>query len=128
MRKISIELTAKVPAWHFCNLDKTTRSLKVSSELCRFCHKTKDTYRCSLYNVWLTADRGLVNKSDRCIYNTTHRSAAIDECDEPQVDPKLIIRETLKSYKKTVSDLVAQGYPQNLAEIIAEKYTLGEDA
>ena len=127
MRKVHIELTAKVPAWHFCNLDKTTRSLKVSSELCRFCHQTKDGYRCSLYNVWLTSDRRLVDKADRCIKDTMQRSAEVVDEDVPQIDPALIISETLKSYKKTLNSLLAQGYPRNLAEAIAEKFTLGED-
>lgn len=131
MRKVKLEITAKVPSWHFCNLDKATGKLSVSKELCRFCHQTKTGYRCSLYDKWLTADRGLVDKTPQCIHDTIERSATIVEEDVPampQVDPKLIIRESLKAYIKTVNSLVAQGYPQSLAETIAEKYTLGEES
>ena len=49
--------------------------------------------------------------------------------DEPEVvpvDPKTIIRETLAEYRKAVAQLVAQGFPQSMAETLATKYMLNE--
>lgn len=129
MRKIKIETTAKIPSWEFCNSDKPTGKLSISKELCRFCHSSKAGYKCSLYNVWLSADRALVNKAPQCIYATTWGTAEVleeDIADEIKVDPKLIVKETLKTYKKTLAGLIADGYPQNLAETVAEQYVLGE--
>ena len=129
MRKVKIETTAKIPSWNFCNSDKATGKLSVSKELCRFCHSSKTGYRCSLYNCGLSDDRGLVNKAPQCIHATTWGTATVleeDIADEIKVDPKLLVKETLKSYKKTVNELLNQGYPPNLAETVAEQYVLGE--
>ena len=129
MRKVKVEAVAKMPSWHFCNLDKSTNGLSISKELCRFCHSSKAGYRCSLYNCGLFNDRGLVDKAPQCIHATTWGLAEVleeDIEDEIKVDPKLLIKETIKNYKKTVNDLLKQGYPPNLAETVAEQYMLGE--
>lgn len=129
MRKIRIETTVKVPSWNFCNSDKPTGKLSISKELCRFCHSSKAGYYCSLHNCGLSHDRGLVDKAPRCIHATTWGTAKVLEeniVDEFKVDPKLIVKETLKEYKNAVNSLLAQGYPQNLAETIAEQHVLGE--
>lgn len=125
MRKVKIEITTKLPSWHFCNLEKSA-GLSISSELCRFCKKTKNGHRCLLYDKWLTSDRGLVDKTKACIKAAVHGTTAIVDNELPQVDPKYIIRESLKTYKQTVNGLLSQGYPQNLAEDIAMKYVLGD--
>ena len=126
MRKVKIEITTKLPSWHFCNSEKAA-GLKVSGELCRFCQKTKNGHKCLLYDKWLTSDRGLVDKTSACIKAAVHGTTAIVDHELPQVDPKYIIKESLKTYKQTVNGLLNQGYPQNLAEDIAMKYVLGED-
>lgn len=129
MRKVKIETVAKIPSWNFCNLDKSTGGLSVSKELCRFCHSSKAGYRCSLHNCGLTHDRGLVNKAPMCMEATMWGLAEIleeDLADEIKVDPKLLVKETIKNYRKTVNDLLKQGYPPNLAETVAEQYMLGE--
>lgn len=125
MRKVKIEITTKLPSWHFCNSEKVA-GLKVSGELCRFCQKTKNGHKCLLYDKWLTSDRGLVDKAPACIKATSNKSAAIVDTELPQVDPKYIIKESLKTYKQTVDGLLNQGYPQNLAEDIAMKYVIGD--
>lgn len=128
MRKVKLEVTAKVPSWHFCNSDKSTLSLKVSSELCKFCCKDKHGYRCTLYDAWLTADRGLVNKAPACIEGTTWGVATITHeelLDTPKVEPRQIAASAIDEYIKTLAQLQEQGYPPKLAESVAKQYVLG---
>ena len=127
MRKVKFELTAKVPSWHFCNSDKSTLSMKVSSELCKFCCKEKTGYRCTLYDQWLSADRGLVNKAPACINGTGWGVTVVeheDVQDAPKIEPQQIAKAAIDMYTKTVAELQAQGYPLALAESAAKKYVL----
>ncbi len=126
MRKIKLTLQCRVPSWNFCNLDVTPHG-KFSKELCRFCKVTRQGKYCSLHDKWLTEDPTFVHKTNCCIDATAGFSITVDEPTPeagPKIDPKLIIRETINSYKKTVSDLVNQGYPQSMAESIATQYLL----
>ena len=43
----------------------------------------------------------------------------------PTIPPKDLMKQTIELYSKTVSDLVAQGYPRPMAEQAAKKYILG---
>ena len=127
MRKLKLSVVAKMPSWHFCNCDKTTLNLKISSELCKFCAKEKNTYRCTLYDCYLSADRGLVNKCPGCIDNTHNGTATVIEeglQDTPKIAPQQIAEAAIDGYMKTLNDLLAQGYPRNLAEAAAKKYML----
>ena len=36
------------------------------------------------------------------------------------------MRQTIDLYNKTVNDLIAQGYPKQMAEMAAKKYILDE--
>lgn len=121
MRKVKQTLTYKVPSWNFCNSDK---NLKVGKETCRFCVKTKFGYICTLYDTQLSESFGAVDKCYQCIQTTAGFKMDIEEPEIPTVDPKLIMRETLTIYKKTLDSLISQGYPRAMAETIATKYVL----
>lgn len=126
MRTIKVDLKCQVPSWNYCNHDGPTKDNRFSKEVCRFCVSTKAGKRCMLYDQALTADEHFIHKTCKCIDATAGFKTTIE--DEPQIsiDPKEIIRETLKEYNKTVKDLQKQGYPQVLAETLATKYLTGE--
>lgn len=125
MRKIKLALQCRVPSWNFCNYDGFTPDHRYSKELCRFCISTKQGHYCALHDEWLTQDKKFVHKSKACIDATAGFAVTVDEqVPNVQVDPKVIIAETLKSYKKIVDDLRKQGYPQSMAETVATKYIL----
>lgn len=127
MRKVKVTAVAKMPSWHFCNSDKSTWSMKISGELCKFCAKEKNTYRCTLYDRHLAADRGLVYKCEGCIDSTADGTATVIEeglQGAPDIKPQQIAEAAIDGYVKALSDLLAQGYPRNLAEAAAKKYVL----
>lgn len=126
MRNIKVAVEYRVPSWNFCNVDSVTVNGTVSKSRCRFCVTTKQGTRCSLYDEDLLTDSTFTHKTKKCIKATAGFQVTADEPTTIDVDPKLIIKETLNSYKKTVADLVKQGYPQNMAESIATKYILGD--
>lgn len=126
MRKIKLTVEYRVPSWNFCNIDTVTAAGTVSKTKCRFCVTTKQGSHCSLYDEDLLADSTFTHKTKKCINATAGFQVTADEPTTPVVDPRLIIRETLNSYKKAVEDLVKQGYPRNMAETIATKYILEE--
>ena len=124
MRKVKQTLTYKVPSWNFCNSDKT---LKIGKETCRFCVKTRLGYICTLYEENLSESHGAVSKCPQCIELTAGFTVDISEPETPTVDPRFIMRETLTIYKKTLNDLISQGYPRQMAESIATKYVLEDN-
>ena len=124
MRKVKQTITYKVPSWNFCNLDVFTTNGRFSKETCRFCIKSKEGYRCALYDEVLHSDPSFVHKTKRCI-DVTAGFAAEELPDVLTVDPKVIIAETLKQYKKIYGDLLKQGYPVGMAETVATKAMLG---
>ena len=121
MRKVKTQLQFRVPSWNYCTLDDFTANGRFSKETCRFCDKTKSGHHCLLFDKKLAADADFVYKTSACIDMTAGDAVTIDEPTPVAIDPKLIVRETLKSYKKTVAQLVAQKYPRSLAETVAEK-------
>ena len=129
MRKIKLTLQCRVPSWGYCNYDGPTSDQRFSKELCRFCVSTKQGKYCSLHDKWLTADKDFVHKTPACIEATAGCAVTVDEPTPsgPKVDPKLIIAETIKSYNKTLNDLLKQGYPRSMAETIATKYITGDN-
>lgn len=128
MRKIKLTLQCRVPSWNFCNSDAPTKDLRYSKELCRFCVKTKTGYHCMLHDESLKADKDFIYKPTACIDATAGFAITVDEPTPvgPTVDPKLIIRETLKTYTQALNDLLRQGYPREMAETLATKFTTGE--
>lgn len=120
-------LQCRVPSWNFCNYDGQTADNRFSKELCRFCKSTKQGHYCLLHEKWLMADNTFVHKTSDCIEATAGYAITVDEpvpTSGPTIQPKVIIKETLKSYKKAVNELVAQGLPRNMAETLAEKHIL----
>ena len=124
MRKIKVDLQCKVPSWNYCNCDDPTPDQRYSKERCRFCVSTKQGHYCTLYDTPLAADKNWIYKPDKCIKATAGYSVSVEDETAPSVDPKLIMRETLKSYNKMVKDLMSQNYPRSMAETIATKYIL----
>lgn len=127
MRKIKVDLRCKVPSWNFCNCDGPTPDQRYSKELCRFCKTTKAGNYCLLHDKPLAADVNFVHKTAACIKATAGFSVEVDDAPAISVDPKTIIRETIKNYNKTLNDLLKQGYPRALAETIATQYITGDN-
>lgn len=126
MRKAKFELYCKVPSWNYCNLDVYTADSRYSKQKCRFCIKEKSGHRCVLYNQALTSDPTFVHKTAGCIKATAGFTEEVKEAPMPTIDPKMIVRETLKEYQRVLNDLLKQGYPQHLAEKITMEYVTGE--
>ena len=127
MKKVTTNITYKVPNWNYCNHTTGIVSTHASKEKCRFCVKDKKGYRCALYNMpLLTEESQLVVKTHTCIKTTAGiNSTVTDEADIVQVDPKLIMKTTLDMYKKYYKSLISQGYPEALADKVASEYVLG---
>ena len=125
MRKVKVEIKCRVPSWNFCTLDDFTANGRFSKEVCKYCVKDKHGYHCVLHDAGLAVEKDFVLKCPSCI-KVTAGFPLDEEPTMPPVDPKVIIRETLKNYKQTVKQLMDQGYPASLAETLATKYVLGE--
>jgi hypothetical protein len=71
-----------------------------------------------------------IEKAEGCLNVTAGRKSTIisdvDEPPRPKIDAKKLIKQTIDLYTKTVSSLVADGYPQQMAESIAKDYMLGK--
>lgn len=126
MRKIKQEINYSVPSWNFCNKDEVQPDGRYSKELCRFCIKTKNGHRCMLYDELLTTDPNFVHKTKGCINASAGFHTEVTEIVPPVAVPKLMMRETIKSYNKAVNDLMAQGYPRDLANKLAEQHILNK--
>lgn len=127
MKKAKFKLHCKIPSWNFCNLDIYTQNKTYSKKTCRFCQKNKEGYHCLIYNEPLKNDPTFVYKTSGCINATAGFEEVVTELQVPPVDPKTIVRETVKEYTRVLKDLMSQGYPQGLAEKLAIKYVTGED-
>lgn len=127
MRKIKINVQCRVPSWNYCNLDVPTADGRYSKEKCRFCVSSRQGNYCSLHDKQLTSDVHFIHKTPQCIEATAGFAVSVDEPTTPHVDPKMIIRETIKSYNKMLNDLLSQGYPRAMAETIATKYITGDN-
>lgn len=126
MKRIRSEVEYKVPHWNFCNRDDNELH-RVPKELCQFCVKTKDgTTQCMLHNVTLRRVGGFVEKAKACCDATVGIRATIVadnvEAPLPEVDPKLLITQTIDLYSKTVNALLNQGYPRPIAENVAKQH------
>lgn len=123
MRKVKLEMSHRLPSWNFCKLDGFTADGRFSKENCKFCVKVKGCYRCLLFDANLTADADFVHKCPQCIKATA--GYGVEEAPTiPPVDPKLIMKETIKQYKNAQAQLVAQGYPRSMADKLAEQFVL----
>ena len=124
MKRIKSTVSYTVPHWNLCNVDRFDFDGTPSKQLCQFCIKSKDGHKCMLYNELLSVSGGQVSKTRACRNATAGFESVIEQPEEstpPPISPKELIKHTIATYKKTVKDLVAQGYPQSLAEQAAEK-------
>ncbi len=125
-KKIKTSITYKVPAWCHCNLQGNIFG-QPSKEKCRFCVKEKGYYRCALYNEVLSTSEGtLVNKARKCKKATAGFDSIVeDEEATPTVEPKKLMKHTIAEYNKVRKQLIGQGYPEAIADKLAQEYVLG---
>jgi hypothetical protein len=70
-----------------------------------------------------TVEGLLIKKTHQCI-EATYRSKDTVE-DTIQVDPKDVMKLTLQEYRKVYKQLIAEGYPDNMADKLAQQMTIG---
>lgn len=80
-----------------------------------------------MYEKPLRTDGEFIGKLDECCRATAGYPSVIDEAPPvPTVDPKELMAQTINLYTQTVHELLKQGYPRNIAEIVAKKHLLGK--
>lgn len=122
LKTVTTQVTYKIPAWHSCNMQASITG-KPSKEMCRFCVKEKGYYRCALYNDILDVSQGsMVLKSDTCC--RAGRKSVVEES-TPTIDPAAISKAAITEYIKVRKSLLAQGYPESLADKAALEYIVG---
>lgn len=121
MKYVTLTLTHGVPHTNFC--------ATLSGNQCRFCQDLKgNKHYCCLYDEPLVGTGDSIVKTVRCRKATAGFATTIEaEPEEPtvQIDPKVLMKETIKLYNKQVASLLSQGYPRQLAEKFAEQTVLG---
>lgn len=128
MIKIKATVTYKVPEWSYCN--HIAGLTKVSKETCRFCVKTgKGNYSCALHNMPLSVEQGyVVSKCPQCVKAGLSRHAEVTEETgnaTANINPKDVIKATVTEYRKAYKSMIAQGYPDVVADKLAQKVLLG---
>lgn len=122
MKYIKSTVTYKVPGWNYCNVDRFDIDGTPSKQLCQFCIKSKEGHRCALYSQPLMSNGKDVKKLSQCCRATAGFESVIDAPPEaPTVPPKDLMKQTIALYKKTVNELLSQGYPRQMAEQAAEQ-------
>lgn len=124
MKTIKSTVTYTVPHWNFCNVDRFDMDATPSKQLCQFCIKTKNGYRCALYNESLASREGLVAKTHSCCKATAGFASTVEPPALPTIDPTDLIKQTIDMYSKTVNGLINQGYPRAMAETAARQHLL----
>jgi hypothetical protein len=125
MKRIKSTVTYTVPHWNFCNVDRFDIDATPSDQVCQFCIKSNKAYRCALYDQPLMSDGVQIKKLPQCCKATAGFASVIEE--PPQaltIPPKDLMKQTIELYSKTVNDLLAQGYPRQMAEVAAKQYLL----
>lgn len=125
MKRIKSTVTYTVPHWNFCNEDNLDFGAVLTKATCRFCLKDKSGHRCMLYDQALQVNNNLISKVPACIDATAGFKSVIEPAEAPTIEPKVLMKQTIDMYEKTVKDLMAQGYPQPIAAATAKKYVLG---
>lgn len=121
MKRVKTTVNYKVPNWEFCNCSRLGKPTK---EMCRFCVKHGKNYVCVLHNMPLDVVEGILVKKDMaCIKATAGFPSKVE--DTIQVDPKTVMKMTLQEYRKAYKQLIAQGYPDNMADKLAQQMTMG---
>ena len=121
MKRVKTTVNYKVPDWEFCNCSRLGKPTK---DTCRFCVKHSKNYVCVLHNMPLDIVEGaLVKKDMACIKATAGLPSEVE--DTIQVDPKTVMKMTLQEYRKAYKQLIAQGYPDSMADKLAQQMILG---
>lgn len=127
MKKIKSTVTYRVPHWNFCNSDNLLDGSELSKNACRFCIKTKTGRYCALHDETLDVNDGFIKKAAACRKITADPRIEIDTTPQvPTIQPREIMKQTIELYNKTVNDLIAQGYPKQLADNLAKQYVLDQ--
>ena len=121
MKRVKTTVNYKVPDWEFCNCSRLGKPTK---DMCRFCVKHGKNYVCVLHNMPLDVVEGILVKKDMaCIKATAGFPSEVE--DTIQVDPKTVMKMTLQEYRKAYKQLIAQRYPDNMADKLAQQMTMG---
>lgn len=121
MKRVKTTVNYKVPDWEFCNCSRLGKPTK---DMCRFCVKHGKSYVCVLHNMPLDTVEGILVKKDMaCIRATAGFTSEVE--DDIQVDPKTVMKFTLQEYRKAYRQLTAQGYPDAMADKLAQQMTMG---
>lgn len=78
-----------------------------------------------MYDKSLSVNDGMISKVRECCRATAGFESNIEPAEVPTVQPKVLMKQTIDLYDKTVKELMAQGYPQPIATATAKKYILG---
>lgn len=126
MKKITSKISYSVPNWAFCNVDKFDIDGSMVKQTCQFCKKSKNKTECLLYNETLSVSGDFIDKTAACKRATAGFDSTIDTVQEaPKVEPKKIIKHTVDLYIKTYKSLINDGYPQQMAEMLAKELIIG---
>lgn len=127
LKKVTTNVTYRVPAWEYCNLQAGYD--RPSKEMCRFCVKDRTGYRCSLYNTTLDVrDTALALKNEECRKAVAGYKSVVEDVEDtsgPSIDPKKIMKATLVEYNKIYKKMLADGYPEFMANKLAQEYVIG---
>lgn len=122
MKKVKTTITYRVPDWEFCNCSRLGKPTK---DMCRFCVKHGKSYVCVLHNMPLDMVEGILVKKDPACIRTTAGFESVVEDTDIQVDPKAVMKMTMQEYQKIYKQLLAQGYPDTMANKLAQQMILG---
>ena len=128
MKKIKTTVTYKVSDGFYCNLRQEKHKGFPANQRCRFCTQvSKNNFVCVLHNMPLVVEEGcLIRKDKACIRNMAYKSQTVPDVDDTiQVDPKTVMKMTLQEYRKAYKQLIAQGYPDAMADKLAQQMTMG---
>lgn len=121
MKRVKTTVNYKVPDWEFCNCSRLGKPTK---DMCRFCVKHNKGYVCVLHNMPLDMVEGILVKKDMaCVRATAGFTSEVE--DGIQVDPKTVMKLTLQEYRKAYKQLISQGYPDAMADKLAQQMTMG---
>jgi hypothetical protein len=122
MKRIKTSIEYVVPEWEFCNESVYG---KASKNVCRFCVKRNNGFKCLLYDVSLKSSEGfIVNKTRQCQKDTIRSSDIVSS--EIQLNTQDIIKVSIKEYLKLVKQLKKQGCPDELASKTAQDILIGD--
>lgn len=116
MKRLTTKVTYKVPLGLYCNHDN-----KKSTPLtrCRFCTDLgKHGFTCVLHNEQLALTGVMISKCPACL-----KKQGVVE-DVPTVPPKDLMTYAVKEYRKLYQDLLRQGFPEPIADKMAQEGVL----